>query len=255
VYETIPARRSKRETTFFKIIRKILLIYEYFKRDTNNFLYLKEIISSTTINIANIATRTRKRKPLEAKQSILGYLTTDLKALFLLQNDLSNIRHLFSPTGRSFSGHTADNARSAPTRNAMATRKLQQQKTTFTKHWGLAKASPTSFPLSLSQPRTLTLPSLFSDALDPNWTPTRGPWKPSKGYHLYDEATLSIRKKIQRRGIQIFDNKWIDITGEFPMFKADAISFYYMKFLKLPQTPYERRCEQLWHEQQQAEEW
>jgi len=41
------------------------------------------------------------------------------------------------------------------------------------------------------------------------------------------------------------------------MFEADAISFYFRKFLKLwrPQTPYERRWEDLGHEKQPVEEW
>jgi len=39
--------------------------------------------------------------------------------------------------------------------------------------------------------------------------------------------------------------------------EADAISFYFQKFLKFwrLQTPYGRRWEQLWHDKQQAEEW
>jgi len=76
----------------------------------------------------------------------------------------------------------------------------------------LAKASLTSSLLSLPQPRTITLLNFFNDALDPHWTPERGVWNPSKGHHLYDATTLSIREKIKSQQIQIFDNKWIDIT-------------------------------------------
>ena len=209
---------------------------------------------------------TRKESLSHETKSLIRHMKNDLLSLDTFYEELTNTDHLFSSTGTvnigthlrqgdqksstSFSP-LDDPGIETPIRKQITTRHIEEA------NLRLAKAPPPSFLLSLNQPRTLTLPDLYRDALDPNWLAIRGVWNPQKGYHLYDEKILAIRQKIKRRDIQIFDNKWVDITGEFPMFEAESISFYHRKFLKFwrPLTPYERRWEQVVQARAQAEEW
>ena len=199
-------------------------------------------------------------------KSLIRHMKNDLLSLDTFYEEFSNTDHLFSPTGTTYISTPLHQGMQksttsfppldvtgieTPIRKQITTRHIEEA------NLRLAKAPPPSFLLSLNQPRTLTLPDLYKDALDPNWLAIRGVWNPQKGYHLYDEKILDIRQKIKRRDIQIFDNKWVDITGEFPMFEAESISFYHRKFLKFwrPLTPYERRWEQVVQARAQAEEW
>ena len=189
---------------------------------------------------------------------LLELLLVDLKALTLFQGCLSDMRHLFTPTGRNLVSPPVLDAQGIPQVYSASQRQPPFDSTIRgTKQQCLTKAKPPSFPPHLlGWSTTTSLQSLFCDALNPNWKPTRGSYKPWKGYHLYDEYTLSIREKLRRRDIQIFDDHWIDITGEVPMFKADTITIYFRKYLKWwrPRTPYEKEWEDLQY-RKEIEEW